>query len=143
MRADRHCEAAALYKLVAGASGRIADGEEGAGGRLRLSRGEEHAPLKFLAIPLRAETNWVPSRQPDPERRCNERRCNPTAASLRAGLGLTRMETALALEVLDGQGLKVAARRLGISPTTARTHLTAVFDKTGTRRQAELVRMLL
>jgi len=35
------------------------------------------------------------------------------------------------------------ASRLGISLATARTHLAHVFDKTGTRRQAELVRLLL
>ncbi len=145
LRANRQSETAAMHKLVAEAAGCIADGKEGAGGRLRLSRGEERTPLMVLVIPLRAETNWLAPHHPsamlfvtDPERTSN-----PTAASLRAGFGLTRMEAALALEVLDGKGLKVAARRLGISPTTARTHLTAVFGKTGTRRQAELVRVLL
>jgi len=145
LRANRQSESTALHKLVAGAAGRIANGEDGSGGRLRLSRGEERAPLTVLVIPLRAETNWLAPRHPaamlfvtDPERNSN-----PTTASLRAGFGLTRREAALALEVLDGKGLKVAARRLGISPTTARTYLTAVFDKTGTRRQAELVRMLM
>jgi DNA-binding CsgD family transcriptional regulator len=145
LRAGRHVETAALHKLVAGAAALSADGEDGSGGRLRLSRGEDRAPLSVLVVPLPAETSWLASRHPtamlfvtDPERSSN-----PTAASLRAEFGLTRMEAALALEVLDGKGLKVAARRLEISPTTARTHLTAVFDKTGTRRQAELVRILL
>jgi DNA-binding CsgD family transcriptional regulator len=145
LRAERHAETTALHKMVAVAAGRIVAGEEGPGGRLRLSRGEDRAPLSVLVIPLRAETNWLAPRQPtamlfitDPERSSNA-----TAARLRADFALTRMEAAIALEVLDGQGLKVAARRLGISPTTARTHLTAVFDKTGTRRQAELVRVLM
>lgn len=145
LRADKQAETVALHKLVAAAAGCIAEGEEGAGGWLRLSRGGERAPLTLLVIPLRAETNWLASCHPsailfitDPERTSN-----PAVASLRAGFGLTRMEAALALEVLDGKGLKVAARSLGISPTTARTHLTAVFDKTGTRRQAELVCVLL
>jgi DNA-binding CsgD family transcriptional regulator len=49
----------------------------------------------------------------------------------------------MAIEVLNGGGLKAVAARLGIAPTTARTHLTSIFNKTGTRRQAELVRILL
>ena len=36
-----------------------------------------------------------------------------------------------------------AARRCGISDATAKTHLTNIFEKTGTHRQAELVRCLL
>jgi DNA-binding CsgD family transcriptional regulator len=44
---------------------------------------------------------------------------------------------------LETDGLQAAADRLGISLATARTHLAHVFDKTGTRRQAELVRLLL
>jgi DNA-binding CsgD family transcriptional regulator len=34
---------------------------------------------------------------------------------------------------------RAAAGRLGVSLATARTHLRHVFDKTGARRQAELV----
>jgi len=31
---------------------------------------------------------------------------------------------------------------LGISATTAKTHLSSIFEKTGTHRQAELIRLL-
>ena len=57
--------------------------------------------------------------------------------------GLTPAEAAVAVEVLEADGLQAAAGRLGISLATARTHLAHVFDKTGTRRQAQLVRLLL
>ena len=56
---------------------------------------------------------------------------------------VTRAEAALALELLPGRGLQVAADRLRITLTTARTHLAHVFEKTGTTRQAELVRLIL
>ena len=36
----------------------------------------------------------------------------------------------------------IAAKRLGIAPTTARTHLQRLFAKTGTARQSELVRFV-
>ena len=57
--------------------------------------------------------------------------------------GVTPAEAALAQVVARGTGLTEAADELGISMNTARTHLKRVFQKTGTRRQAELVRLFL
>lgn len=62
---------------------------------------------------------------------------------LQALFGLTLAEAKLAREVMKGDGLQACARRLGVAANTARTHLNRVFDKTGTKRQAELVRLLL
>lgn len=62
---------------------------------------------------------------------------------LQALFGLTLAEARLAAEVMRGDGLQACAQRLGIAANTARTHLHRVFDKTGTKRQAELVRLLL
>lgn len=55
---------------------------------------------------------------------------------------LTASEALLALHIADGgdTGGYAAARQ--ISRHTVRNQLQAVFDKTGTRRQAELVRLL-
>jgi DNA-binding CsgD family transcriptional regulator len=57
--------------------------------------------------------------------------------------GLTPAEGRLAQEIAKGDGLQAAALRLGVSITTARTHLAKLFAKTTTHRQAELVRLLL
>jgi len=62
---------------------------------------------------------------------------------LRERFGLTAAEAALALEIVKGDGRQAAAGRLGITVGTARSHLTRIFDKTGVRHQAELVRLLL
>jgi DNA-binding CsgD family transcriptional regulator len=51
-------------------------------------------------------------------------------------------EAALALEIVKGDGRDAAAARLGISLSTARTHLSRIFEKTGAGRQAELVVLL-
>jgi len=56
---------------------------------------------------------------------------------------LTPAEARFVAEIAKGDGLKAAGQRLGITLGTARTHLTHVFEKTGTRRQAELVGLLL
>jgi DNA-binding CsgD family transcriptional regulator/PAS domain-containing protein len=61
----------------------------------------------------------------------------------RRQFGLTAAEASLAAEIVKGDGRQACAERLGISLATARTHLTHIFDKTGTRRQAALVRLLL
>ncbi len=61
---------------------------------------------------------------------------------LRDRLGLTGAEAALAVEMMAGDGVQAVADRLGISRATARTHLARVFDKSGKRRQAELVDFL-
>jgi DNA-binding CsgD family transcriptional regulator len=145
LRAERQAETASLHKLIVEAGNLVSGHHESAGGRIRISRTKERAPLTVLIIPLRIEANWLLPRRPaamlfvsDPERTSD-----PTAYCLRLEFGLTAAEAGVAKEILSGRGLKVAARRLGVSPTTVRTHLTAVFSKTGTQRQAELVRVLL
>jgi len=60
---------------------------------------------------------------------------------LRTRYRLTPAEAAFALEILKGDGREAAAARLGISLSTARTHLSRIFEKTDVRRQAELVRL--
>ena len=67
----------------------------------------------------------------------------PTVVQLREKFGLTPAEANFAVEILKGDGIQAAADRLSISRATARTHLARIFDKTGTRRQAELVGVLL
>lgn len=57
--------------------------------------------------------------------------------------GLTAAEAGVALQVLGGGGREAVAARLGVSMTTVRTHLSHIFEKTGVRRQAELVRLLM
>lgn len=61
---------------------------------------------------------------------------------LREDYGMTPAEARLAIEITSGDGRTAAADRLGISLSTARTHLSRVFEKTGTQRQAELVKTI-
>src|SRR5690606_15731499 len=55
----------------------------------------------------------------------------------------TPAETALALELANGLSLEEAALKLGITRNTGRAHLRSIFAKTGIKRQAELVKVLL
>jgi DNA-binding CsgD family transcriptional regulator len=66
-----------------------------------------------------------------------------TQLGVLAGFGLTRAEAAFAVEFVNGHRLQTCADRLGISTTTAKTHLQRIFEKTGACRQADLMRRIL
>jgi len=68
---------------------------------------------------------------------------NTLASRIRQTWGLTVSEAALAVELLETEGLQAAAEKLRISRNTAKTQLSAIFQKAGIRRQSELVRKLL
>ncbi len=120
------------------------------GGELMLRRKTGRLPLGVLVTPVSQETAtaalpWTISRHPvaivlvsDPETEMRAR-----LDSLQQRFGLTPAEAAFALEIVKGDGRQAAADRLGITVGTARTHLSSIFDKTGSKRQAELVRLLL
>ncbi len=58
-------------------------------------------------------------------------------------LGLTRAEARLALQLANGATLDEAANNLNVSRNTAKSHLSAVFSKTGVARQSQLVQLIL
>lgn len=63
-------------------------------------------------------------------------------ALLAVVFGLTAAEAKMAGRIARGNSIDEAASALRISRETARTQLKAVFQKTGTRRQAELAAVL-
>ena len=62
---------------------------------------------------------------------------------LQSLFALTPAEARLAEQFANGISLTEVADNLRITVATARTQLKSVFRKTGTSRQAELVRLLL
>lgn len=72
-----------------------------------------------------------------------EQNPEPPPMLLRRLYGFTNAEAEVALRVLRGDGLTPIADDLSLSMATIKTHLHHVFDKTGTHRQAELIRLLL
>jgi DNA-binding CsgD family transcriptional regulator len=57
-----------------------------------------------------------------------------------AALGLTNAETQLLQALVAGERLAQYASRTGVTLSTVKSHLVALFDKTGERRQADLIR---
>jgi DNA-binding CsgD family transcriptional regulator len=65
------------------------------------------------------------------------------SAVLRRFYGLTPAEARIADLLASGKEVGEAAARLGMTLETGRFHVKRVLSKTGTRRQAELVRLML
>jgi DNA-binding CsgD family transcriptional regulator len=63
----------------------------------------------------------------------------PSFEAFVASHGLTRAETRVLQQIIAGKGLVAAAEKLRIGQATARTHMQRIFDKTGTKRQTELL----
>lgn len=55
---------------------------------------------------------------------------------------LTPTELRVLLAIVEIGGAPEVAAKLGIAPSTVRTHVGRLFEKTGTKRQAELVRLV-
>ncbi|QWG21439.1 hypothetical protein KMZ93_15595 [Bradyrhizobium sediminis] len=148
--AARDADSGQTLRRMIGCCAAEAGGSSYSGGEAALRRGTGRLPLDILVMPIRPETAivympWSSSRRPiavlivsDPETEMRAR-----VERLRERFAFTPAEAAFALEIVKGDGRQAAADRLGITVGTARSHLSSIFDKTGSRRQAELVRLLL
>lgn len=67
----------------------------------------------------------------------------PTETTLRTLYGLTRAESRVAVALLRGSTPDEIADAFEVSIATIRTHLQRIFTKTATRRQSELIRLLV
>jgi DNA-binding CsgD family transcriptional regulator len=71
-----------------------------------------------------------------------EARLPADGRALAKAFGLTPAETRLAVRFLAEESLEAAAEGLGISIDTARNQLKGVYQKTGVRRQGEVIALL-
>jgi DNA-binding CsgD family transcriptional regulator/GAF domain-containing protein len=133
-----------LRRLVAQATG--ADRRTPVGGALLVDRPSMKRPFQVLISPLRADIGWTGRTWLTPVALVliidPERAPWSLERNLRTLFKLTRAEARVASEVATGEGLVGVAESLGILPSTARTHLHRVFEKTDTQRQAELVKLV-
>jgi DNA-binding CsgD family transcriptional regulator len=141
----RASDQAVLETLIAQALAVARDPRARPGGMMRLARRSGRTPLHVTVAPLpRARGMFEPLApaavvfvsDPDSATGTIEDR-------LRGLYGLTPAEARLATRLAAGVTLEAAADALSIASPTARTQLAGVFRKTGTRRQSELVRLLL
>ena len=115
-----------------------------AGGAMLISRQPPKRPLQLVVAPFHSSEVLLEDCPAavvflsDPDARPASR-----ASILRSLYGLTPTECRLADLLMEGCDLGVASARLKMATGTARFHLKAIFRKTGTGRQSELMRLVL
>ena len=104
----------------------------------------DRRPITLLVLPVKDRTQRRTDRDPaailflgDPERTFD---IDPR--QLVRLYGLSRAEARVAVLLAKGLRLDQSAQQLGLTYETVRKHLKQIFSKTGTDRQAELVRTL-
>ncbi|HWB49594.1 MAG TPA: hypothetical protein VG651_10830 [Stellaceae bacterium] len=97
--------------------------------------------IRFLSVPAAARAPFLGARALLVLTPAEPRR-GPSAAMLARLFGLTPAEARLGSLLAEGMALEAAAAELRIGKETARTQLKAIFDKTDTHRQPELVALL-
>ena len=121
--------------------------EQSDGRRHAIARGPWQRPVIVRAVPVSGygAERLLPNSEcrvavflRDPEQREDTPR-----AELMASLGLTPREASLAELLARDMTVSDAAAMLGITRENARIHLKRIFSKTDTRRQAELVSLIL
>jgi DNA-binding CsgD family transcriptional regulator len=145
LRAELADETARLDRLLSRALDRSAPQGSNAGGTLSITRPSGAHPLSVVVVPLHIKIEALGERGPiaaifvtDPD--------IPLASNeqhLRELYALTAGEARLASCLLQGKSVDEAAATMGITVNTARAYLKRIYNKTGVRRQPELVRLLL
>lgn len=123
---------------------RAAGGNNAAASNTLTIAREDRLPLTLMVAPLRPAGDGFGAAVPcaivfvrDPEQP------TPSSQALRGLFGLTPAEASIAAALADGLSLDSIAASHRVSLNTARTHLKNILAKTGTRRQAELVALVL
>jgi DNA-binding CsgD family transcriptional regulator len=143
-RASDAVQEKALRRLISGATlTGLAQGSE-PGGAIAIDRRDGSSPLHVLVSPL-AVNSYV----------SRVAACavafisDPSATSktpeylFQQLYGLTKAEARLASHLLMGKDVKGYAAEQQLSAVTVRSHLSQVLAKTGAKRQAELMRLVL
>jgi DNA-binding CsgD family transcriptional regulator len=144
LRCARLADSVALHRLIGDVAQRTGLAQGATVHGLRIQRPGGRRPLTALVTALR-DRDGLANSEPviavfvtDPEHA-------PVLdlQLLREWYGLTPAEARVAGLLASGLCLGEILKRLGISANTARTHLKSIFGKTETRRQGELIRLLL
>jgi DNA-binding CsgD family transcriptional regulator len=146
LRAQLADETARLERLLSSALDRTGQRNTNAGGSLSITRPSGAPPLSVVVVPLHVKTEPLGERGPiaaifvtDPETPLD----SSNQRHLRELYALTAGEARFASWLLQGKSVEQAAAAMGITVNTARAYLKRIYNKTGVRRQPELMRLLL
>jgi DNA-binding CsgD family transcriptional regulator/PAS domain-containing protein len=133
-----------LQRLIAGATGSMDRVDAARGGVMRLAAASGGPGLSVAVAPLAGAASWS-AKAPAAFVLISDPRVHShrPEAMLRELFGLTGAELRVVDRLMKGDSPERAAEALDVSITTVRWHLAAIYRKTGTNRQADLVRLLL
>ena len=116
----------------------------GSGGTISVPR-RGRPPLTLLVAPFRSRKGLLADDRPTAIVfiRAPEMLRNANATVLESCFDLTAAEATLVLKLVQGMALEVIAAELDLSLNTVRTQLKSAMVKTGTRRQGELIALIL
>jgi DNA-binding CsgD family transcriptional regulator len=142
--ATRSKETARLRQLVHQAAQTSTSNGREAAGNMLLPRPGPRKALHACVLPLKSHHYYVGVQAAAVAVLITESEGGPELSPevARSLYDLTPAESRLASKLLGGLTLKAAAAQLDLSLHTVRAQLKSVFSKTGTNRQAELVRVL-
>jgi DNA-binding CsgD family transcriptional regulator len=144
LRCTRAADTAALHRLIGDAAQRGEYGDGTMRRALRIHRSVGRRPLTALITAL-CSKNALQNGEAVIAVLANDPEHAPAidVQMLRDWYDLTPAEARVAVLLASGFSLDEIVERLGIGANTARTHLKNIFGKTDTRRQGELIRLLL
>lgn len=135
-----------LMQLVAAAEQTARGSGFDAGGSLAVRRTPDRKPLLVTVAPLAPATaSQLGQDCPGAAVFVCDPETNPKTSAQRLIelFGLTPAEARFAVELASGQSLDDIAEQHGVSKNTVRAQARAVFAKTETNRQTELIRLLV
>jgi DNA-binding CsgD family transcriptional regulator len=144
IEAAERVDDSALQALIAGATSRNAPAGVPRGGAVRLARPSGLPAFNAVVGPLAGKDSWRESGPvafvliTDPAEAAI-----PPDNLLAQLFGFSPTEVRVAERLMMGDSPEQLAEALAIRISTARWHLASLYRKTGTNRQAELVRLLL
>jgi PAS domain-containing protein len=139
-------ETAALARHVAEAVQTAGCRNGHGGGALLVPRPSGRRPFALLIAPLSPEVALgTPHRTPAALILITDLDSRPELLGRRLVdlFGLTPAEACLAVALAGGKRLEDVAEERGVRMSTLRTQLRAILDKTGTRRQPDLMRLIV
>ena len=141
--ASKATESKALQAAIATAVA-ARDGAINAPVLIAISRDAFQRPLQVLIAPLPPQTAGSHRQSAavlfitDPDDQCE-----PNFGLLRQLFGFTHTESRVAAALMQGKSVTEIASEFRVTLNTIRAHMKQVFAKTDTRRQGELIRLLL
>lgn len=142
LRAEQPAESALSTKtILEGAA--VSSGRSLSCGSIVMVSRRSRAPLQLRIYPIRHSGFPLGGKIAVAVFVTDPMRLRPPQELLRTMYGLTVAESRIALLLSDGHATRKISNIIGVTENTVRTQIKSIYAKTGVKRQAELIRLLV